>query len=222
MFIYLFRFNEDEKIIIDKLVQDLKDSKRDIDFVKEKNILEEWKMINGWFRGTNDRDKKLQPGSDNEALNAPEGARNMLGMQLKTAKLNKNRPKNGYRYESNIKRFWVQNRMLAGRSAFNLLQGNLKGCVPSIWTADRYIRRGENMTVEGKLRCEELLMFLKERNQPLYVILSEDASRVNNRIQYDSRTNQVKIKAFLDQIFFTFQFWIFFPLDNRVCTSNEQ
>lgn len=29
-----------------------------------------------------------------------------------------------------MKRFWVQDRMLAGRSAFNLLQGNLEGCVP--------------------------------------------------------------------------------------------
>lgn len=46
-------------------------------------------MIRGWFRGTNDREKKLHPGSDNEALNAPGGARNILGMLLKAAKLNK-------------------------------------------------------------------------------------------------------------------------------------
>lgn len=41
------------------------------------------------------------------------------------------------------------------------------------------------------LRTDELLVYLKARKQPMCVAISEDATRVDNRLQYDSRTNEI-------------------------------
>lgn len=44
---------------------------------------------------------------------------------------------------------------------------------------------------EGILRSEELRYYLDERNLPKVVSISEDATRIVGRIQYNSRTNQI-------------------------------
>lgn len=56
---------------------------------------------------------------------------------------------------------------------------------------NRYIRSSHCHITEGVLRAEELLKFLNERQLPLAVSISEDATRIVNRVQYDSRTNQL-------------------------------
>lgn len=106
---------------------------------------------------------------------------------------NKNllRSKQGFRYDDDFKRFCVYNRMLSGPMAFKSLHLNLKGCFPSISTTNRYIHRSDHAIIEGNLRVDELLVHLKARNQSLWVALSEDATRIENKLQYDSRTNQI-------------------------------
>lgn len=63
--------------------------------------------------------------------------------------------------------------------------------LPSIVSTNRYIRAFNHSVNEGILRCEELLLYLKSRNLPLVVSLSEDATRIVGRVQYDSKTNQL-------------------------------
>lgn len=101
------------------------------------------------------------------------------------------RPKQGYRYGNDLKRLLVYNRIMSGPLAYKSLQLNLPGCFPSTSTLNRYIHRSDHAIIEGQLRVEELLIYLKERNESLWVSLSEDATRVENKIQYDSRTNQL-------------------------------
>lgn len=64
--------------------------------------------------------------------------------------------------------------------------------LPSIIsTIDRYISKTDGFVAEGILRSNELLNYLESRNLPLVVSLSEDATRISGRVQYDSKSNEI-------------------------------
>lgn len=104
---------------------------------------------------------------------------------------NSTRSKGGYRYDPDIKQFATYLRMIGGSLAYQTIQENLECALPSISSTNRYIKKSDCHIVEGILRCDELLIYLNERNLPLVVSLSEDATRITGRIQYDPNTNQV-------------------------------
>lgn len=106
------------------------------------------------------------------------------------AKRNESHKKEGYRYELNIKLFATYYRMIAGPLAYETLQKNLSCSLPSLPSTNRYIRSGFQM-IEGVPRFNELLVYLNDRKLPLMVSISEDATRVVGKIQYDSKTNQL-------------------------------
>lgn len=81
--------------------------------------------------------------------------------------------------------------MLGGRSAYQTLHRNLPLALPSISTTDLYIRQMNDVLIESQLRSQGLLTHLKLRKLPLIVSLSEDATRIVGRPQYDSKTNQI-------------------------------
>lgn len=114
-----------------------------------------------------------------------------LNRLLETANKNAFRSENGYRYDQDIKNFAVYFRMLAGPLAYNTIQRNLTAALPSLSTTNRSIQQSNENITEGVLRCEELLIYLQERNLPLFVALSEDATRIEGKVQFDARTNQV-------------------------------
>lgn len=182
-----FKFNDEEKSMINQLVVFVENSEMILDQKEKDAISEAWNSHHGWFWENENRCLQLMK----PTMDMPIGAKNCLGIMLQIAKRNANRSKHGYRYPDEFKRFTVHHRMLAGRQSYNMLHGNLDGCLPSISTTNRYIHRSDHMIIEGELRCEELLLYLRERDQPMWVILSEDATRVENRIQYDSRSNQI-------------------------------
>lgn len=113
----------------------------------------------------------------------------VLNKLLETAKQNSLRPKQGYRFDNEVKNWSSYIRMRAGPMAYNDIQRNLEGALPALSSTNRYIRRSNQSIVEGVLRCEELLLYLTERKLPLAVTLSEDATRIVGRVQYDSSTN---------------------------------
>lgn len=82
-------------------------------------------------------------------------------------------------------------RMLSGRLAYETFKANTQHTVPCLRSVDRYIKQVESNATEGVLRSDELLQYLNHLKLPKIVALSEDATRVINRIQYDSRTNQL-------------------------------
>lgn len=112
--------------------------------------------------------------------------------KLKTvADQNATRKKGGYRYEKDIQLFSIYLRIIVGKLAYQTLQSNLEAALPSLPTVDRYIRSSHFQIIPGVLRTGELLQYLNERNLPKMVSISEDMTRIINRVQYDSRTNQL-------------------------------
>lgn len=99
--------------------------------------------------------------------------------------------KEGFRFDDEIQRYAAYFRMLCGPLAYNTIQRNLEGALPSLVTTNRYINRSECAVTEGVLRSKDLLSYLTKLNAPLAVCISEDCTRVEGRIQYDSKRNQI-------------------------------
>lgn len=114
-----------------------------------------------------------------------------LNRLLATADQNACRSEGGYRYDADIKNFAVYFRMLAGPLAYNTIQKNLVCALPSLSTTNRFIQNSTKTITEGVLRSEELLNYLNDRKLPLCVALSEDATRIEGKVQYDARSNQL-------------------------------
>lgn len=115
----------------------------------------------------------------------------LLGKFLEAANRNSARKQGGYRYDAEIKRYASYLRMVCGPLAYETIQRNLECALPSLTSTNRYIKSANCNVVEGILRSEELLIYLKERNLPLVVSLSEDATRITGRVQYDATSNQL-------------------------------
>lgn len=181
-----FRFEQEEKEFL-KMISDIMSVPDGIQLNIHDNddISKKWETFRGWY--FND----LHENECRRDLQAPKAALNHLSQLSAIAKNNALRPKNGYRYPNAFKRFYVYNRLLSGPLAYKTLHANSIGVIPSISTINKYIHRPDHGLIEGQLRNEELLVYLRERNQPLWVSLSEDATRIDNRIEYCPRSNQL-------------------------------
>lgn len=115
----------------------------------------------------------------------------LLQKLLAAAEQNSNRSKGGYRYDKEVKLFSAYLRMIVGPLAYETIHRNLEGAIPSLVSTNRYVNSFSCHIVEGILRCDELRVYLESRNLPFFVSLSEDATRVVDKVQYDSTTNQL-------------------------------
>lgn len=99
----------------------------------------------------------------------------------------------GSRYTSETKFFAIYMFLVSGPLAYQTLRANLTYCMPATNSVRAYIHKHtrESNIREGVLRCQELRDYLDKNDLPLVVSLSEDATRIINRIQYDSSTNQL-------------------------------
>lgn len=104
---------------------------------------------------------------------------------------NENREPGGYRYSADVKMYSSLLYMISGKFAYEIIQRNLVCALPSPSSVNRYIRKSDCHIIEGILRPQELLIYLKDRKLPLVVALSEDGTKIVGRVQYDSKTNQV-------------------------------
>lgn len=118
-------------------------------------------------------------------------AQEILNRFLETANQNAYMKSGGNRFNEDIKWFAAHFRILSGPLAFECIQRNLEGALPSLSSTNRYIHESHHRVNEGILRENELLLFLKSGDLPLYVSLSEDATRIEGRIQYDHYNNQL-------------------------------
>lgn len=146
--------------------------------------IEEFQMVGKYFGDT------MSTESD-ELVNAPTKSHFFLRKLLATADQNSTREKHGYRYDEQTKQFATYLRLLSGPFAYDTLQKNLECALPTLSSTNRYIRRTNDNIIEGVARCDELLLYLQERNLPLVVSLSEDGTRNDGRVEYDSSTNQM-------------------------------
>lgn len=104
---------------------------------------------------------------------------------------NVNKTKTAYRYSEDLKHFAAYMRMIGGRLNYLTFQANNFGAVPSLSGIDHFIRKRATEFVEGEIRAKQLFQYLSERNLPKFVSLSEDATRINGRIQYDPNSNEI-------------------------------
>lgn len=114
-----------------------------------------------------------------------------LNKLISAANRNAKREKGGYRYDEDIKFYASYLRMITGPLAYETLQRNLEHSLPSLTSTNRYIRSSGCDVSEGILRCEELSLYLKNRNLDPFVCISEDATRIVGKVQYDSKSNQL-------------------------------
>lgn len=80
--------------------------------------------------------------------------------------------------------------MMGGRRSYEGLQGNLRLGLPSVSTVVAGVRKVNEPTVEGQVRTKELKQFLLEREYGNAVFVSEDATRIVDRVEFDSRANR--------------------------------
>lgn len=114
-----------------------------------------------------------------------------LDRLISNSRQNSDRKQGGYRYDSDTQKFATYLRMIMGPLAYQTLQANLVGSIPSLPSINRYIQSSHYHIIEGVLRAEELRIYLEERKLPYIVSLSEDATVIIGRVQYDPRTNQI-------------------------------
>lgn len=97
--------------------------------------------------------------------------------------------KHGFRYSEDLKCYAAYSRLIGGKLNYETFKANAKCALPSETIIKRYIEHNKSNIVEGMLRADELLKYLNDQNLPKMVLLSEDATKIEDRIQYDSKSN---------------------------------
>lgn len=108
-----------------------------------------------------------------------------------SADQNAKRSKQGYRHNKLIIMFACFIKTLAGLLAYETLHANFPLSLPSVSTVDRFLKDKGPTIVQGEFRINELLNYLSVRNLPLRISLSEDATRITPKVDYDPNTNQL-------------------------------
>jgi hypothetical protein len=94
-------------------------------------------------------------------------------------------------YDCTIKKFALYLYYIGGRLLYETLQQNLKNVLPAISSLNRYLVDNSTKTEEGIFDYDGLSKFLEDRQLPKVVWICEDVTRVNGKIEYDSRTNKI-------------------------------
>lgn len=92
-------------------------------------------------------------------------------------------------YDKELKQFATYLYAIGGKFTYETLVANL--FLPSVSTVKKEIQSSNGPIIEGTLRVEALSAFLNKRKLPLKVWLSEDATKIVNKIEYDSTTDQI-------------------------------
>lgn len=127
---------------------------------------------------------------ENISINQPNQVnptQNFLKRLIATADRNSNRNQHGYRYDRSDMLFASYLRMITGPLSYNTIQKNLEAALPSLPSTNRYIRKFNCHITECILRCAELKVYLEERNLQFVLSLSEDATRIVDRVQISKK-----------------------------------
>lgn len=92
-------------------------------------------------------------------------------------------------YDQQLKQFATYLYIIAGQLTYETLCSNLS--LPSVATIKKEIQSSNETIVEGEVRVDSLKSFLIKRDLCPQVWLSEDATKIVNKIEYDSTTDQI-------------------------------
>lgn len=115
----------------------------------------------------------------------------LLNNMLKCCKQNITVVRHTYRYNEDLKDYCVYVRIIGGRAHYLTFKANSPRSVPSLSSINRRISKERAYSMEGEIRCKELRRYLEDLDLPMIVSLSEDATRIIGRPQYDPRYNQI-------------------------------
>ena len=109
------------------------------------------------------------------------------------AKKNAARGKNGHRYtDAVLLRFAMNSFLLGGRRFYEILHANCgKGVYPCPSTIEKKIAEFDIPVKEGELNLEVLLEFFELHKLPKVVCVSEDATAIVQKREYNSTTNSI-------------------------------
>ena len=97
----------------------------------------------------------------------------------------------GRRHNEIIKKFSLSLFLTIGPSAYELLHINMPEAIPSLSTVEREANRRYSPLGEGKFIFDKLLVHLEGYNAEKIVSISEDATRIISRVEYDSSSNKI-------------------------------
>lgn len=181
-----FRFKSGDKVLIIKIAERVRSLINEFGYKYFIPISKSCDEPNAKFENVSQ--KRASENPESEIKNS---AQYFLHKLTEAANRNSTRKMGGYRYDPEVKLFASYLRMIVGPLAYETIHRNLEAAIPSLPSTNRYIRASNCCITEGILRCEELRLYLEKRNLPFVVSLSEDATRVVDRVQYDSTTNQL-------------------------------
>ena len=116
----------------------------------------------------------------------------LLQKFLEQAEQNSGKKNRGHRYtDETLLRFFMNLRIIGGRKLYEILSSNFEGIVPSTRRIEEKIADFQIPEAEGQVRSEELLRYLQENRLPLVVSLSEDATSVTGKLEYDASLNSI-------------------------------
>lgn len=190
-----FRFDDEERSTISKLIESVKYNLKTIGahhYLCNENVERIIKnnVSIGWFF-EDVANSKICVDSSTQTVNHESQVHFVLDKLLETANQNFVRKPEGYRYDKHIRNWATYFRMLCGPMAYDTIQRNFECAIPSLSSTNRYIRKNNQRISEGVVRSQELLQYLRDRNLPLVVSLSEDGTKITSKVQYDPFINEL-------------------------------
>ena len=95
------------------------------------------------------------------------------------------------RHSEVIKKFSLSLLLRTGSTGYQLLHKNMPEALSSLPTVQREAAKQFNPLSEGEFAFDQLSVHLESYNAPRIVSISEDATRVITRIEYDSNSNKL-------------------------------
>lgn len=115
---------------------------------------------------------------------------NFMKTILESAKQNSKRNPQGKRYEYELKLFCAHLYVISGLMAYEILFKNI-GNLPSPSTLNRLIAQ-ETIVQEGELNINGLLKYFKEKRLPKVLWISEDQTKIVERVRYNETHNTLQ------------------------------
>ena len=97
----------------------------------------------------------------------------------------------GRRHSEIMKKFSLSLLLMIGPSAYKLMYINMPEAFPSLSTVEREANKHYQPLKEGEFLFDKLLTHLDAYNAPHVISISEDATRVVSRIDYDGNSDSI-------------------------------
>ena len=110
---------------------------------------------------------------------------------LSNAEKNASKVPQARRHSSVIKKFSTSLYLYGGPMAYNLIHQNMPTALPSLRTIQRQIHSEYHHISEGELQFDGLVSHLTKHKAPFVVSISEDATRIISRVEYDHESNRM-------------------------------